>query len=214
MYLFDLDGTLLDSNGVWLDIDMAFLSGVGIEVVPEDYTEFAIHNSFQETAVYTKNRFQLSQSPEEIMEIWREMASVAYGETLDLKVGAKNLLKDLFAKGERICLLTSCMPELCHAVLKRHQITQYFEHIFIGAELGMEKRSSDTYRHVAELCGLSPEDCIFFDDAPDYCTAAKGAGMYVVGVADDIFVARRTELEDICDCYIETLVDASSLKFT
>ena len=40
MYFFDLDGTLLDSNGVWLDIDIEFLGRHGISPVPEDYTDY------------------------------------------------------------------------------------------------------------------------------------------------------------------------------
>ena len=39
MYFFDLDGTLLDSNGIWLDIDIEFLGRRGISPVPEDYTD-------------------------------------------------------------------------------------------------------------------------------------------------------------------------------
>lgn len=215
MYLFDLDGTLLDSNGIWLDIDVAFLGGVGVDPVPEDYTDFATHNSFPETAVYTKERFGLPHTPEEIMDIWREMALVAYRDTLPLKYGARELLETLVARGERIALLTSCMPELCHAVLKRHRIESYFEQIFIAVELGMEKRNPDTYIHVASLCNMATEDCIFFDDAPDYCTAAKTAGMYVVGVADALFLHREKEMRGICDIYLETWEDCvkTFLKF-
>lgn len=45
MYFFDLDGTLLDSNGIWLDIDIEFLGRRGISPVPEDYTDYFTHHS-------------------------------------------------------------------------------------------------------------------------------------------------------------------------
>ena len=45
MLFFDLDGTLLDSNGIWLDIDIEFLGRHGIAPVPEDYTEYVTHHS-------------------------------------------------------------------------------------------------------------------------------------------------------------------------
>ena len=67
MYFFDLDGTLLDSNGVWLEIDIEFLGRHGIHPVPEDYTEFVTHNSFGASAIYTKERFGLSLSTQEIV---------------------------------------------------------------------------------------------------------------------------------------------------
>ena len=46
MYFFDLDGTLLDSNGIWLDIDIAFLGRYHIDPVPADYTEYVTHHTF------------------------------------------------------------------------------------------------------------------------------------------------------------------------
>ena len=45
MLFFDLDGTLLDSNGVWLDIDVEFLGRQGISPVPADYTDYVAHHS-------------------------------------------------------------------------------------------------------------------------------------------------------------------------
>ena len=74
MYFFDLDGTLLDSNGIWLDIDIEFLGRQGIHPVPEDYTEFVTHNSFSASAVYTKERFGLSLSTQEIVACWQDLA--------------------------------------------------------------------------------------------------------------------------------------------
>ena len=46
----DLDGTLLDSNGIWLDIDIEFLGRRGISPVPEDYTDYVTHHSAPDAA--------------------------------------------------------------------------------------------------------------------------------------------------------------------
>ena len=65
MLFFDLDGTLLDSNGIWLDIDVEFLGRHGIAPVPEDYTWYVAHHSAPEAARYTRARFGLPETPEE-----------------------------------------------------------------------------------------------------------------------------------------------------
>ncbi len=205
MYLFDFDGTLLESNQIWLEIDEAFLQARGVSPVPQDYTDFVTHHGFPEGAVYTKNRFQLEESPEEIVACWQEMGRVAYGEHLPLKAGAKALLERLHGQGENIVLLTSCIPELCQLALNRHDIKQYFTHVFTAVELGMEKRNPEIYRHVAALCGVEPEEVTFFDDAPTYCQAAKSAGMRVVGVWDELYAHRAGEMEGICHRYLTTL---------
>ncbi len=65
--LFDLDGTLVDSMWLWKDIDIEYLGRYGI-AFPENLQAEIEGMSFSETAVYFKNRFQLSVSLEEIKE--------------------------------------------------------------------------------------------------------------------------------------------------
>ena len=62
MYFFDLDGTLLDSNSIWLEIDIRFLGQHGIAPVPEDYTDYVTHHAFADAAEYTRQYFGLPLS--------------------------------------------------------------------------------------------------------------------------------------------------------
>ena len=107
MLFFDLDGTLLDSNGVWLDIDVEFLGRQGISPVPADYTDYVAHHSAPDAARYTKERFGLPHSPQEILDAWMELAREAYAHTLPLKPGAKEFLLRCHQAGERMAVLTS-----------------------------------------------------------------------------------------------------------
>ena len=56
--IFDMDGTILDSMGIWAKIDIDFLNARGLEV-PDDYMEKVGPMSYQEMAEYTIQRFQL-----------------------------------------------------------------------------------------------------------------------------------------------------------
>lgn len=100
MYFFDLDGTLLDSNGIWLDIDIEFLGRRGISPVPEDYTDYVTHHSAPDAARYTRERFSLPETPEEIMEGWMSMARSAYAHTLPLKPGVPAFLDACRRRGD------------------------------------------------------------------------------------------------------------------
>ena len=93
MIFFDLDGTLLDSNGVWLDIDVAFLGRHGISPVPEDYTWYVTRHGAPDAARYTRERFGLRETEEEILAAWRDMAQEAYAAQLELKPGVRELLE-------------------------------------------------------------------------------------------------------------------------
>ena len=198
MYFFDLDGTLLDSNGVWLDIDIAFLGRFGISPVPPDYTDFVTHNNFGASAHYTKDRFNLPLSVQEIVSCWQDMAREHYANHLPLKPGAIELLKALYCKGETLSIITSCMPHLCSAALARHGLSGMFHSIHYSHLMDIEKSEPELFRQVAKLENLSPDECILFDDSPDYCAAAKQAGWQVFGVHDPLFDHRSQELKSLC----------------
>ncbi len=80
-YIFDLDGTLLDSMGVWEQIDIEFLKKREIEVTP-NYMNAVCALSFQETAAYTIERFGLTDRVDELLKEWNAMAAYAYGHTI------------------------------------------------------------------------------------------------------------------------------------
>ena len=80
--IFDLDGTLLDSMGVWDQVDIDFLGKRGIEV-PPDYMIKVSSMQFQQIAEYTIARFGLKDTPEGLMQEWDDMARVAYSTTVD-----------------------------------------------------------------------------------------------------------------------------------
>ena len=67
--IFDLDGTLVDSMWIWEQIDIDYLNEKGYEM-PQNLKDEINHLSFQETAVYFKNRFHLDDSLDEIMNAW------------------------------------------------------------------------------------------------------------------------------------------------
>ena len=198
MYFFDLDGTVLDSNGIWMDIDIDFLKQHGISPVPEDYREYVTHHNFHDSAQFTRQYFGLDMTPEEIVATWREMARDAYASQLELKPGARDFLERANASGIRCVLLTSCIPSLCHAALTHHSLYPFFEQVLTAADIGLEKRDPALFLRVAELCGQHPKDCILFDDSPVYCAAAKTAGWQVYGMADPIFADRAEEMAALC----------------
>lgn len=198
MYFFDLDGTLLNSNGVWLDIDIKFLGRHGVDPIPADYTDYVTHHSFPDAAEYTRRYFDLALTSDEIMAAWRDLARDAYAGQLELKPGARDFLERANRSGVRCALVTSCMPNLCQSALDYHRLTPLLERVFTTVELGVEKRDPALYRRVAQLCGEKSENCVLFDDSPVYCAAAKEAGWQTCGVADPIFADRADEMADLC----------------
>ena len=69
MLLFDMDGTLIDSNGIWKDVDTEFLARRGLPYT-QAYYEGVAHTIFPLAAKFTKEFCHLPESEEEIMAEW------------------------------------------------------------------------------------------------------------------------------------------------
>ncbi len=171
MLLFDLDGTLIDSNGIWVEVDLAFLGRHGL--TPTDEYAYTVgHSIFPVAAQYTRDYYHMDLSTQEIMDEWLSMAADAYAR-VPLKPGAGEFLARCRDRGERMALVTACVPELCRSALAHHGLAEWFEAIFFAQDLGMEKRDPRVFTLTAQRLGVAPADCTLYEDAPANCAAAK-----------------------------------------
>lgn len=201
MLIFDMDGVLTDSNGIWKEVDTAFLGKRGLPYTRE-YYEGVAHTVFPKAAVFTKEYCHLDESVEEIMAEWLAMAGDVYGTEVAAKPGVRKYLTACRQRGERMIVLTSAVPEHCRAALGHLELLSYFEKVFFAQELGLDKQDSAIYRKVATLMGEACGDCTVFDDSLAACRSAKAAGMQVIGVWDAYFNDNEAEMQRVCDRYI------------
>ena len=203
MHIFDMDGTLIDSNGIWKDVDTAFLAKRGLPYT-RAYYEGVAHTIFPLAAKFTKEFCHLPESEEAIMAEWMDMAGDLYGTSVPVKPGVRAYLEKLRDAGERIMVVTSAVPVHCRTALTHLGLMPYFERIVFAQELHREKKDPALWRLAAETAGVSPEDCTLYDDSVEACRGAKAAGMRAVGVYDPFFAATETEMRAVCSRYIRS----------
>ena len=116
MFFFDLDGTLIDSNGVWKNVDREFLAKRNIPYT-HAYYEGVAHTALPLAAEFTKKFCKLEESCEEIIAEWMEMSRDMYAR-VPLKPGVRAYLKQCKAEGRRMAVVTSSVPEHCYTALK------------------------------------------------------------------------------------------------
>ena len=102
--IFDIDGTLLDSMGVWYQVDVDFFKSYGREM-PEDYSTKVAQLGSWKTAEYTIELLGLKETPEELIDIWNDMVREAYMTSIKLKPHAKEYLEYLKSKGVKTSIL-------------------------------------------------------------------------------------------------------------
>lgn len=206
MYIFDLDGTLTDSNGLWGEVDDEFLARRGLKSTPE-YTEMVGRAIFPTAAQYTREYYGLDESPESIMAEWEDLARHHYAHLVPLKPGALEILQHCRQNQIPTALFTACRAPLCRAVLQRFDLEQYFDHIIFAEDIGLEKRDPRCFTRLCELIGADPVHCTFFDDSPSNCATARAAGMTVVGVHDSFYAHQHEALKAACHRYISSLAE-------
>ena len=203
MQIFDMDGTLIDSNGIWKDVDTAFLAKRGLSYTKEFY-EGVAHTIFPLAAKFTKEFCRLPESEEAIMAEWMDMAGDLYGTSVPVKPGVRAYLDKLRAAGERLIVVTSAVPVHCRTALTHLGLMPYFERIIFAHDLQLEKKDPQLWRLTAELMGVAPADCTLYDDSVEACRGAKAAGMHAVGVYDLYFAGTEPEMQAVCDRYIRS----------
>ena len=123
--VFDLDGTLFDSMWLWKQIDYEYLSKRGIQV-PSDYMKCINHMSIMDTALYSIERFNLKDSPEQLITEWLDMAKQAYLYKIKLKPFVRDFLNKLKLQNIGMSVATSLSKELALPALERTGILNFF----------------------------------------------------------------------------------------
>lgn len=202
--IFDLDGTLLDSMWVWDKVDNDFLAENGIELTP-DYTETVKQMHFKEASLYTKNRYNLSLSPEQIQKRWIEMVEKEYSQEIFLKPFAYDVIIALLDNGIKVGYATTLFKEMAIPCLLNNKINSESLKrncpLTTIEEVDRGKGFPDIYLLSAEKMGVSAEECIVFEDIPLAIEGAIAGGFEFCGVYDKYSNA-HTNFKSLCKNYI------------
>ena len=181
--LFDLDGTLIDSKGMWARIDAEFLLRRGI-TPPDDYMKAVSSKKFSEAAVYTIARFGLNDTVEGLSAEWLEMARVEYGTNIFLKPGAGDYLRALKKCGVKLGTVSGLPHALSDAVLEHNGIRGLFDAFTSADDAPRGKEFPDVYRLAASRLSVPPERCVVFEDVLACALSAREAGLTVCAMFD------------------------------
>ncbi|MCQ2520073.1 MAG: HAD family phosphatase [Lachnospiraceae bacterium] len=182
-FLFDMDGTLINSMGIWHDIDLEYLAGFGIKL-PDDLQKCLEGMCFHDTAVYIKNRFNLPVHTDEMEKAWNEMAHYKYAHDVSFKPGVEKLLNYAKSNGIKMAIGTSNSRYLYEAVSDSLGFERYFDCVITGDETKKSKPDPEIYILLANKLNVNPEECLVFEDTVAGLNAGLNAGMEICGIYD------------------------------
>ena len=200
--IFDMDGTLIDSTGIWHEIDKEFFAKRNMEL-PKDYAQHIVHLGLTQAAVYTKETYHLKESIQEIMQEWHDMSIDMYKYHVPLKEGALELLKLFKKNGIKMAIATANDEPLYRPCIDRLGIGEYFDEIADVNTAKEGKQSAKIYLDLAKKLGSEPRNTLVLEDMPTCVKTAFKSGFLTVAVYDDASKAYDQEKKDNSHLFIK-----------
>lgn len=183
--IFDMDGTLIDSMGIWRNLGREYLVSKNITENLDDVLEEIESMTISESSSLFTERFSLSGTPESVAAEIYGMMNEHYKKDVPLKAGVKEYLAKLHQNGVRMCVASATDESLVESCLKRLGVLDYFDFILSCETLKTNKREPDIYLDAAKRFGASPEETAVYEDAFYTMETVKNAGFYLAAVYDD-----------------------------
>lgn len=205
-YIFDFDGTLVDSMPVWSQKMLNILKDQNVDY-PTDIIKTIATLGDKGTARYFKEEFGIKLSEEEMFKKMDEFAMPKYCNEIPLKSGVYNYLKMLKQNNCSINILTASPHKMLDPCLKRLGIYDWFNNVWSTDDFGLSKIDPNIYLKVSEKLDVLVNDVAFFDDNIGALKTAAKAGLFTVGVYDFTAEDFTDEIKSFCNVYIENFND-------
>lgn len=200
-YLFDFDGTLVDSMPTFCSSVLRILDENRISY-PADITKTITPLGFNGSAEYFIHTLGLNMEKTQLVDLMKAYMLDAYFYTIPAKANVISTLEALKAAGASLNVLTASPHITLDACLKRLGIWELFDNIWSCEDFETTKADPDIYTRAAAKMGTGVENVLFLDDNLHADTVAKSAGMQVCGVYDDSSKDYVEQMKAANDYYI------------
>jgi HAD superfamily hydrolase (TIGR01509 family) len=180
--LWDMDGTLVDSEEYWLSSEQNLAQEFNGSWDAEDGLSL-IGMSLYESTKVMKAKMGLELDPEEIINRLTDDVVSQLEVSIPWRPGAQELLRELKKRGVKTALVTMSMKRMAESVANQIPF-KAFDVIVAGDMVTNGKPHPEPYLRAAELLGVSPKDCVAFEDSHTGLTSAEAAGTKAVGVTN------------------------------
>lgn len=203
--IFDVDGTLLDSMGIWDTIGEDYLRSLGYEP-REKLNERFRTMSLPEAAAYYISEYGVPLTAEEICRQVNARIERFYREEAALKFGAADFIKRLYDAGVKLAIATATDDFLVEAALRRCGVMEYFSALVTCTHVNRGKDRPDVYRAAMARIGTGREDTVIFEDSLKALRTAREDGFYTVGVFDP-FERDQAGVQALAHIYLKNYTD-------
>ncbi|MBQ2743036.1 MAG: HAD family hydrolase [Oscillospiraceae bacterium] len=201
-YLFDFDGTLVDSMPAFVSTMLKILDENNIKY-GSDIIKIITPLGYEGTAKYFKERLGIKMPVDEIIALMNRYIYDEYAYNIPAKKNVVETLRKLKEQGANLNVLTASPHSVLDVCLKRLGIFDVFTNVWSCDDFKTTKADPEIYKMAAEKIGKPVGEIIFLDDNYNADKTAAIAGMKVCGVYDKSSEEYTDEIEKISDHYID-----------
>ncbi len=210
--IFDCDGTLIDSMGIWRELESSLASRAGVELTKEDkdaLTTFTI----PECGAYFYEHFGLGTSAEDVVGMIDDFMMDFYSHRACPRPGAKQFVEGLGALDVAMSVASSTPAHLLRACMDHVGLSPYFLTILSVDDVGASKRERVIYDRAREIMGTKPYATWGFEDSLYAVQTLRGAGYKTAGIYDCDLSATFEDLMREADIAIRSFEDIDAPEF-
>jgi HAD superfamily hydrolase (TIGR01509 family) len=184
--LWDMDGTLVDTEPYWMATETAMAEEYGAEWTHEDAMHL-VGSDLLVSGRYIKERMGLPQSPEEIVEMLLDGVVERVRHSVPWCAGARELLLSLHEAGVPCALVTMSYQRFVAPILE-HLPPETFRVVVTGDLVDYGKPHPEPYLTAAAALGVEAADCVAIEDSDTGARSAAAAGCRVLVVPNHVQV--------------------------
>ena len=201
-YLFDFDGTLVDSMPSYAAAMLRVLEEQGV-AYEKDLIKVITPLGYRGTAKYYREQLGLAAEEDEIVARMKEYAYEEYAYRIVAKPHVAEVLRALKREGADLHVLTASPHAVLDVCLTRLGLWALFTNVWSCDDFGTTKSDPSIYTMAAKRIGKSVGEILFLDDNYNADRTAASAGMRVCGVYDDSSSEYEDEIRAVTDHYIK-----------
>lgn len=210
--IFDVDGTILDSMPMWLELENNLLEKYGYTMasLDKEVKDTIESLSIEGMSKYIADTIAKDMTFKEVYHYFRSSIDYKYSNEVEVKEGAIEIIKNLYDKGVQLSVASSSSSDCIIKAFKRIGIYDYFRLIATADNTGLKKSQREFWITLAKKLQRDPDQIILYDDSLYAIETAKKVGIEVVGIKD--FPWNETDWEEIVSICSYTLDTVSDIR--
>ena len=182
--LFDFDETMINLESQHDAAHRALCASMGADYdsLPESF-RFGSGRRIIDDVRIMRAHFGWTESEANLMERRQNhFLDVCRTSALELMPGVERVVRELYARGLRLVVVSSAVRAAIDEILHRFRIRDLFDLIVDGSDVARGKPDPESYLIASQKIGVPPAECVVFEDSQVGVLAAKAAGMVCVAV--------------------------------